>query len=59
MVQMYYVNLEFLWNNNLILTRYKAKININTFTEITLLVLTIFIFICYARFQPLIFWDQF
>ena len=53
MVTMYYVTLEFWRNSDPILTRYKANINITTSTEITLMVRTIFKFICYDRFCPL------
>ena len=59
MVPMYYVTLEFLRNNNIILTRYKFNINISTSNKITLMVRTIFIFSSYARLRPLIFWDKF
>ena len=40
MVPMTYVTLGFLWNNNLILTRYKVKIYITYSTERTFLVRT-------------------
>ena len=59
MVPMYYVTLDFLRNNDLILTRYKVKINITTSTKRTLMVCTIFIFSCYYSFRLLMFLDQF
>ena len=46
-------------NIDLILTNYKVKINITTFTKTTLMVRIIFIFSCYDRFRPLMFLDQF
>ena len=56
---MYYVTYEFLRNSDLIITRYKFKINIISSTKITLMVCTIFKFSCYARFLPLVLLDQF
>ena len=51
MVPMYYVTLEFLQNYNLILTRYKFKINITTSMKRTLMVRTILLFSCYSAGQ--------
>ena len=53
------LTLEYWRNTDLILTRYKFKVDITTYTKIALMVRTIFIFSYYDRFRTLIFWDQF
>ena len=59
MVPMYYLILEFLRYYDFILTPFKVKINITTSTKRTLMVRTIIILSCYARFRPLVFLGQF